>query len=240
MNGIASVEREIVNGVALICRILLIGLLLGTAVIFARLFGRGGAIAFANGSINVPANYAWILFMVLTLGHRLYSWHLVRNILLFWESCSTVDGGKHVFNEIRSRPNMFVFGLIPRVRTKRRWKVTVYIMEQSDPSTIFSHFALLVFLVAMFPWYITSYGDLRWSKGWALWLPIIAALIIAERNWHYGGYWVIALSQLTVEKDQADMLILLKQRQNLIRQKRLAEKNSGAHKWKRFRRRSGG
>ena len=240
MNGIASVEREIINGVVLICRILLIGLFLGAAVIFARPFGRGGAIAFANGSINVPANYAWILFVVLTLGHRLYSWHLIRNILLFWESSGTVDDGRRIFDEVRSRPNMFVFGLIPRVRTKRRWKINVSIMEQSDPSTIFSHFALLVFLASMFLWYITSYGDLRWSKGWALWLPIVAALIIAERNWHYVGYWAIALSQLTVKKDQANMLILLKRRQDLIQLKNLAEKNSGERKWKRFRWRSGG
>lgn len=172
MNRISSTEREIVNGVAFICRILLVGLLLASAVIFARMFGRGGAIAIANGSINVPANYAWIMFVALTLGHRLYSRHLVRNILLFWDSSGTVDDGVRVFDEIRSRPNMFVFGLIPRVRTTRRWRLKSYIMERSDPSSAFSHFALLLFLVSMLPWYITSYGDLRWSKGWALWLPL--------------------------------------------------------------------
>ena len=219
MDAPSSSEEEIINGVAIICRILLIGIFLAAAVIFARLFGRGGAIAFASGSINVPANYAWILFLVLTLGHRLYAAHLVRNILSYWDSDSTVDDGRRVFREIRAKPNMFVFGLIPRVRTKRLWRLTRFIMERDDPSSAFTHFALLAFLISMFPWYITSNGDLRWSRGWALWLPITAALIIAERNWRYGSYWIVALSQLTVEKGQASMLERLNRHRKIIQQR---------------------
>lgn len=230
MDDDSTSQEEIVNGVVIICRILLLGILLAAAVIFARLFGRGGAVAFASGSINVPANYAWILFLVLTLGHRLYAAHLVRNILSYWNSDSTVDDGQNIFREIRVNQNMFVFGLIPRVRTKRLQRLTLFIMEHDDPSTAFTHFALLAFLISMFPWYITSNGDLRWSRGWALWLPIVAALIIAERNWRYGSYWIVALSQLTLEKGQASMLERLKRHQELIQQRNTARKDSRWHK----------
>jgi hypothetical protein len=230
VDGASPAEAEIINGVAIICRILLVGVFLSGAVIFARLFGRGGAVAFASDSINVPANYAWTLFLVLTFGHRLYAEHLVRNILSYWSSESSPDDGRRVFRIIRTNSNMFVFGLIPRVRTKRLPHLTGFIMEQGDPSRVFTYFALLAFLVSMFPWYLTANGDLRWSRGWALGLPIAAALIIAERNWRYGSYWIVALSQLTLEKDQACTLQRLKRHQDLVQLRKAAIKASRWHK----------
>lgn len=202
-------ELEIINGVTFVCRILLVGLVLALSVVWARLFNHGGAAEIADSNINVPANYAWILFVILTFAHRIYSKHLISNVLTFWESNPDASKGRRVFEQIRTHPNMFVFGLIPRVEKKRSMGRTNYLMDWSDPSTAFSHFALIAFLVSMLPWYITTGGDLKWATGWALWLPIIAALIIAWMNWSYAGAWIIALSQLTLEKDEAEYLISL-------------------------------
>jgi hypothetical protein len=204
-----STELDVVNGVTFICRILLTGTLLSGIIIWARLLNRGGAVPVADGSVNVPANYAWILFVVLTLGHRIYARHLVKSILAFWESAAGgPSGAQRVLEQIRSTPNMFVFGMVPRVR--RKPGTNIYIMERSDPSTVFSYFALICFVVAMLPWYVTSSGSLQWATGWALWLPTAAALILSYLNWRYGGYWFIALSQLSLKKDEAELLSTLK------------------------------
>ena len=190
-------EEEIVNGVAFICRILLVGTAFGAAVIGVRLFSRGGAVAIASGSVNVPANYAWIIFAVLTLGHWTYERHLIRNIDELRDSRDPKKCSETV-NRIKSQPNsMFAFGLIPRRPLKNGHFVP---MDPSDPSAAFAFFALLVFLASMFPWYVTANGTLKWATGWALWLSIGAALILGLANWVLGTSWIVELSTLTPEE----------------------------------------
>jgi hypothetical protein len=214
---IDSAGQEIANAVTFISKILLTGLILAIVVIGARLFGRGGGVALAGSNINVPANYTWILFAVLTLGHIVYANYLIRIILQFWES-HDAKHGLRVFQLIKSSPNMFVFGLIPRTRTRAGGHL--YVMDWSDPSTVFAHFAVLTFLASMLPWYVTAQGDLKWSGGLALWLPVAAGVILAFINWIYGGYWIIALSQLTIERDEAGYLADLKRRRDRQLQKK--------------------
>jgi hypothetical protein len=210
--------REIVSGVTFICRILLIGTVLSGIIIWARLLNRGGAVPVADGSVNVPANYAWILFVVLTIGHGIYSRHLVNLILAFWEASDSPDAGRRIFNEIKSTPNMFVFGLIPRVR--RRPGTNIYIMERSDPSSVFSHFAAIAFLAAMLPWYVTASGSLRWAAGLALWLPVSVALILIYLNWKLASSWTIVLSQLTLEKPDARLLTAMREHREAVQRNR--------------------
>ena len=187
--------NEIANGAAFICRILLIGTALAAAVIGARLFGNGGKVAIASGAVNVPANWAWILFLVLTLGHGVYGFWLVRNIGIFREQHKNDPDCCKLIERIRSEPNMFVFGLIPRLPLKQGKHLIP--MSWKDPSTKFSYFALLTFLVSMLPWYVAANGALNWVTGSWFWVSLVAAVILALANWLLGTNWIFALSKLT-------------------------------------------
>ena len=121
-----SAEQEIVNAVTFISKILLTGVILAVLIIGARLFGHGGGVALAGSNVNVPANYAWILFVVLTLGHVVYARnYLIRIIIKFWESHDCIKDRRKVFDKIRSSPNMFVFGLIPRVQRRAGGRLVI-------------------------------------------------------------------------------------------------------------------
>lgn len=212
MTETVSNDTEIINGASIVCRILLIGSLLAAGIIWTRLFNRGGAIAVASGSVNVPANCAWILFLALTIGHRIYAGNLFRNVFTYWKSHTNPnddekppDGGLKLFEQIRSQPNMFVFGLVPRRHVRPGSARTV--MDWSDPSTMVSYFAVVAFLIAILPWYITGYVHLRWATGLALWLPIGAALFIAWLNWNAGTIWTSALSYLTLRRNEAEFFL---------------------------------
>ena len=198
-------RRSVRNGVAFIGRILLLGFVLAVSVVGSRLFNHGGGVAVANLNINVPANYIWIFFAALTLAHYLYASSLSQSIVRFWDSEESTDRRRSLFEKITSDPNLFVFGLIPRSKPikpgSRRYR-----MDGSDPSTWITILAMSVFVISMLPWYVTATGSLKWSTGWTLFIPLAAALMLGIANWLVGGIWLILLSQLTVEKCDAESI----------------------------------
>jgi len=194
-NELTTRQREVVLYAKGVAKILIAGTVMAVAVIGAKLFGVEDIDV---GQLSLPIKYAWTLFCVATVAHVFEAVFFIRAIHQLWKEQQTTDQGNHVFNEIKLESNYFLRGMIPRARPRHPGG-RIYVMDFADPSTWIAHGAVLALVIATLPWRLEK-GYFVWDGGLHL-IPL--ALVLALANWLAGSNWAVALSQLTVPKNEA-------------------------------------
>jgi hypothetical protein len=173
-------------------RILTLGVTLSIAAIIGRVFGSEVPIA----GTQIPINYVCWAILGFSLAHSFSAFFFVRIMHIFWHAYDAA-AGKHLFQELSLNSGAFFQGMVPR-RPKKTGS-HYYRISLDDPSGWLSYGSVLVVFVAALPWHLQN-GSLKWSAGWFLLIQILAAIVLPLANWLVGGFWVIALSELTFEK----------------------------------------
>jgi MFS family permease len=187
-----------------VARVLLTGSIVSLVVIIGKLFGRNEDLKV--GDISIPLQYAWLVFVVLTIAHGFTASFLVLAIRRFIEGESSEDERQQIFDEVKAESNPFIYGLIPR-STPRRPGSRRYSMDKSDPSTWIAYFALILLVAAILPWHVGSDGSWEWSTNGKSWLLVALAMVLGAVNWLIGSVWVIVLSQLKESSEAAKALL---------------------------------
>lgn len=175
-------------------RTLTLGVTASIAAIIGRLFGSKVPI----GGTEIPINHVCWAILALTLTHVFIAIFFIRIMHTFWHTHDATEG-KQLFQELSLDSGAFFQGMVPR-RPKSAGS-HYYRISRDDPAGWLSYGSVLVVFIAILPWHL-QHGSLKWSTGWLLLVQVIASMLLPLINWLIGGFWVIALSELTFRRDE--------------------------------------
>jgi hypothetical protein len=148
-------------------------------------------------NIHIRFTQAWILFVLLTIGHLYVTILTCVSISRLFHQATAPDRAR-VFRQVAATGGLLVRGLLPRV-TRRRLAGGVYLypMSVSDPSSWAAGLVAILMLVACARSGIGGSGRL---VSW-LWGAACAAC-----NWLIASYWIIGLSELVLTDPEQRLL----------------------------------
>jgi hypothetical protein len=204
MNNLGDDERDAVKMSESVGKALTVATGIAGAFVVAR--GAGvDAVKIPGIGVDVSVNLAWAPLTALTIWHLFVGWSFLETLWALWENSDVRVGAadpalQHVFRTMTIDGKWFFRRMAPRA-VPRRPGSRRYKMRLRDPSTVVSCVALLIGVVAVVPWHWD--GGFQFAGTTTLIVLSIVALVLAFANWTMGATWAVAISQLTVPRDQA-------------------------------------
>lgn len=148
-----------------------------------------GAKQFKWQDVTLSTDQAWIVLLLLSVGHIYAGVLLIRSLRAYWPK-STTDQRHMLFAKISATGGILVRGMVARTEFDEESFVRIeYRMHPSDPTAWAALVGLSLMLGAIVPFRIDRE---------ALVLAY-ASLFIAQANWIMGSHWLLALSDLKTE-----------------------------------------
>ena len=167
----------------------------GVIVLVIVLLKLTGAKEFEWANMKFSTTYAWPVCFILTVAHVYTAWLFIRSILTLWQQ-ETSDNCRTAFQEVTTTGNLFVRKMIARTqRVRTRSGRYIVAMKIDDPSTWATYSAAGLLIAAIVPFDLTNI--------WLFLFLLAIATILTWVNWIVGSNWIIALSELTLEDEQA-------------------------------------
>lgn len=163
-----------------------------------------------NGVTFSVANDAILVCALFTVAHWFTAYRVVRSAHALWKA-DDVARGKEAFAQITETGSLFVRELVPRVNHRKRFLVSIYKMDGSDPSAWAAYGFALLLPCAIAPF------DL--SNLVRFFLFFAGAICLMMSNWVVASAWIIALSELTLQPDVATYHVQLEAKRSKRRKR---------------------
>lgn len=193
-----QIQNAIIENIKWLDKVLWTGFSLGMIVIGLKILGYE---KFEWETIEFKMEFAWIVFIILTIAHAYVTVLILQTVKELWSNSSYNDR-LLVFNIVKASGGLFIRGLVPRINRSNFVKINIFEMSIFDPTVWSSSFAVIGLIVAIIPFKII---DLQYFI-----ILIIVALLIAGLNWIIGSQWAIALSELVIDKNSSGYFQRLK------------------------------
>lgn len=228
-SSLNHLQAQVLEDAKWVDKVLMSGTFIVGAIVFLKFLNLLGIVSiqtFDWGNIKISITNVWLIFFIFLLFTFAHYYTglllLAKSTHKLWETNST-ELSRTAFEKVVETGGVYVRGLIARTQHLKNtpW---IYKMERDDPSTLVSHGAALLLVLAIVPW---NFSDLR-----QFFTFLILAVLVTIVNWLIGGTWIVALSELTLEPGEATYHLRLKsKRRDFQINNQGLKKNAGMFSW---------